>query len=148
MGYVRTEHFECEICALGTGPLDNDVPDEDEDEGDPADPRIPPGWVIGRFTRVVPNPKHAEEQAARVAIIDAQLQDTLQVISAEESAQQPTLEQVQHMRASVARQLDIDSPASETTHVVEETAIVLCHEHANLPTEALKFQYGTGDVPE
>lgn len=48
----RTEYSECGRCGKTSGPVDNDLENADDDTG------LPPGWVVGTFTRVIVNPDY------------------------------------------------------------------------------------------
>lgn len=50
MGEKTTRHMWCDVCELGTGPVLNDIA-EDED-----DTELPSGWVVIEARRVHPNP--------------------------------------------------------------------------------------------
>ncbi len=50
MGEKTTRHMWCDVCELGTGPVLNDIA-EDED-----DTELPVGWVVIEARRVHPNP--------------------------------------------------------------------------------------------
>lgn len=54
MGEKTTRHLWCDVCELGTGAVENDIGEEEDDT------ELPVGWVVIEARRVHPNPDYME----------------------------------------------------------------------------------------
>lgn len=122
MGFQRTEAYTCDECELGTGPVEDEVEDHEDDPH-----RMPTGWMSFTVSIKLPNPDHAAAIQGRAAELEQQLAMVVQAQQTENNGQAPPAEQVQAMRAMLDRQMP---SVSEAPFIVTETALHFCQEHA------------------
>lgn len=59
-----TRHLWCDVCELGTGAVQNDLAETDEDT------ELPPGWVVIEARRVVASTEFKEATVARYQAVE------------------------------------------------------------------------------
>jgi hypothetical protein len=64
MGEQSTRSMWCDVCELGTGPVQNDIAETDEDT------ELPPGWVVVEARRVVNSTDFKEATLARYQAVE------------------------------------------------------------------------------
>lgn len=103
----RSEYIECGVCGLTTGPVDNDV-------GDDEDPGAPPGWVTCTVARVVQVPTSEEGSLSRlISMVPPEMQPLYSAIAEAQKGAAYAVEEIEihlcpdHLRPLVA--LDPDA---------------------------------------
>lgn len=108
---VESVHFECGVCGLGTGVVENDIADPD------LDTEAPPGWLVAITRVVMPNPDHVAAPDADEVLAG--------MLAGTPVAQHAAVAPMLRVQAEAVVNAFEEAPA----HVVVDAIVVLCPDH-------------------
>tara|TARA_R110000751_G_scaffold296733_2_gene406063 strand:- start:64 stop:486 length:423 start_codon:yes stop_codon:yes gene_type:complete len=138
MGEKTTRHMWCDVCELGTGPVLNDIA-EDED-----DTELPSGWVVIEARRVHPNPGFMDAYNERSKAIEQHMANRVNAAMALGGSE---LEETQISALREAARAEAEIAVGEVEaekFMVQYVTGHLCPEHA-VKLQALDIETFGGD---
>jgi len=138
MGEKVTRHLWCDVCELGTGAVENDIGEEEDDT------ELPVGWVVIEARRVHPNPDYMEAVNMRNKAIEQHMANR---VNAALSLGGSELEETQLSALREAARAEAEIAVGEVEaekFMVQYVTGHLCPEHA-VKLQALDIEGFGGD---